>query len=83
LRSAAGKLPTVHGAVKVEWSFSDDDLLTLVVEAPAQLNGVVHLPQPLLIAVNETSFMVNGSELDAPFTPNAGRLVVQQRRRAV
>jgi hypothetical protein len=67
----------------VEWSFSDDDLLTLVVEAPAQLNGVVHLPQPLLIPVNESSFMVNGTEVDAPFTLKSGRLIVQQRRRAV
>ena len=79
LRSAAGQLPTTHGAVKVDWHFGDDDMLTFVVEAPAHLNGTVLLPQPLLIAANETSFLVNGKKQDAPFSLNNGRLVVQQK----
>ena len=80
LRSAAGQLPTTHGAVKVEWQFGEDDLLTFVVEAPAHLKGQVFLPHPLLIAANESSFLVNGDERNGPFTLDNGRLVVQQRQ---
>lgn len=83
LRSAAGQLPTTHGPVKVDWHFGDDDMLTLVVEVPAHLDGTVFLPQPLLVAANETSFLVNGKEQDAPFSLNKGRLVVQQKGRAI
>lgn len=81
LRSAAGKLPTTHGAVEVEWQFGDDDLLTFMVKAPAHLDGTVHLPQPLLVAKNETLFLVNGIERDGRFVLNNGSLLIQQQRR--
>jgi hypothetical protein len=81
LRSAAGKVPTIHGAIKIEWRFDDEDLLTLSVEAPAYLKGIVFLPQPLLIASNETTFIVSGSEEDGPLELEDGRVHIQQRRR--
>jgi hypothetical protein len=81
LRSAAGKVPTLLGAIEVEWWFDEEDLLTLSVEAPAHLHGMVHLPRPLLIASNETAFVVDGSEQDAPFELKGGRVFAQQKRR--
>ena len=82
LRSAAGKVPTLHGAIEIEWRFDEEDLLTLSVEAPAHLDGMVFLPQPLLIASNETLFVVDGSkQKDGPFELKDGRIFVQQQRR--
>jgi hypothetical protein len=81
LRSAAGKVPTLHGAIEIEWRFDDEDLLTLSVKAPAHLNGTVFLPQPLLTASNETVFVVDGSEKDGPFELKNGRIFVRQKRR--
>ena len=81
LRSAAGRVPTLHGAIEIEWQFDDDDLLTLSIEAPAQLSGMIFLPQPLLVASNETVFIVDGSEQNAPFTLKNGRIAIQQKRR--
>ena len=81
VRSAAGKLPTTHGAVHIEWQFDNDDLLTLLVQAPAHLNGTVFLPQPLLTPSNETIFIVDDFEQDGPFKLKNGRVFVQQMRR--
>lgn len=81
LRSAKGKLPTTHGAVEVEWQFGDDDLLTMLVEAPTHLNGTVLLPQPLLVPLNETTLLVNGAERGGPLQMEHGRLFVEQKRR--
>jgi hypothetical protein len=81
LRSAAGKLPTTHGAIHIEWQFNNDDLLTLSVQAPAHLNGTVFLPQPLLTPSNETVFVVDDLEQDGPFKLKNGRILVQQKRR--
>lgn len=80
LRSAKGRLPTTHGAVEVEWHFGDDDLLTMLVEAPAHLNGTASLPQPLLVGFNETIVLVNGAEHAGPLQLEHGRLFVQQKR---
>jgi hypothetical protein len=82
LRSAAGKVPTLHGAIEIEWWFDEEDLLTLKVEAPARLHGKVFLPQPLLIASNETVFIVDGSEQqDGAFELKDGCVFIQQQRR--
>jgi hypothetical protein len=81
LRSAKGKVPTLHGAVEVEWLFDEEDLFTLSVEAPVHLSGTVHLPQPLLIASNETLFVVDGEEQEGPFELKDGRVRIQQKRR--
>ena len=82
LRSAAGRVPTLNGAIEVKWRFDEEDLLTLKVEAPAQLHGMVFLPQHLLTALNETVFMVDGSERhDGPFELKDGRVSIQQQRR--
>jgi hypothetical protein len=81
LRSAKGRVPTLHGAVEVEWWFDGEGLVTLSVEAPARLDGMVHLPRPLLVESNETVFLVDGSEQDGPFELKDGRVFVQQKRR--
>jgi len=81
LRSAEGKVPTLHGDIEIEWRFDDEDLLTLLVDAPAILDGTVFLPQPLLVASNETVFVVDGSQQDAPFELKDGRILIQQQRR--
>ena len=81
LRSAAGRVPTPHGAIEIDWRFGDDDLLTLSVEAPAHSNGTVFLPRPLLVASNGTVFIVDGGEQDGPFELKDGRVFVQQKRR--
>lgn len=79
LRSAKGRVPTLHGTVEVEWWFGEEDLVNLSVEAPAHLDGTVYLPQPLLIASKETVFVVDGEEQDGPFELKNGRVLVQQR----
>jgi len=81
LRSAAGKVPTLHGAIEIEWRFDEDDLLTMSVEAPGQLVGEAFLPQPLLTASNETVFVVDGCEQEAPFELQGGRVLIQQKRK--
>jgi hypothetical protein len=82
LRSAAGKVPTLHGAIEIEWWFDEEDLLTLKVEAPARLHGKVFLPQPLLIASNETVFIIDGSEQQyGAFELKDGCVFIQQQRR--
>jgi hypothetical protein len=79
LRSAKGRVPTLHGAVEVEWWFDGEGLVSLVVEAPAHLDGTVYLPQPLLTASNETVFVVDGNEQEGPFELKGGRVFVQQQ----
>jgi hypothetical protein len=54
-------------------------LVSLVVEAPAHLDGTVYLPQPLLTASNETVFVVDGNEQEGPFELKGGRVFVQQQ----
>lgn len=80
LRSASGKLPLIDGSIAVEWHFGDDDLLTMLIEAPSHLDGTVSLPQPLLVPLNGTVVIMNGIQHDGPLKLQNGRLFVQQKK---
>lgn len=81
LRFAKGRVPTGLGVINVEWQFDEENLLEMIIEAPEELQGTVHLPRDLLVAEEETLFTVNGLEETAPFVMQGGKVVVQQERR--
>ncbi|KAH6643329.1 Six-hairpin glycosidase-like protein [Truncatella angustata] len=60
LKSAKGRIPLINGQINVEWNFSCDGLLTMVVDAPVGINGIINLPTPLRTSVDDSFFTVNG-----------------------
>ncbi|CCF32774.1 alpha-L-rhamnosidase [Colletotrichum higginsianum] len=57
----SGRYPTSRGDLCVEWRFGDDDgLLRMEVKSPGGTTGTVHLPEPLLVGLNESVIRVNG-----------------------
>lgn len=74
LKLAKGSVPTLSGEVDIEWSFDSDDLLTMVIEAPAGTVGRVSLPNPLLVSAKDSMFVVNGQEVnDTSFEVQGGQ----------
>ncbi|KAF7534549.1 hypothetical protein G7054_g6117 [Neopestalotiopsis clavispora] len=66
LKSAQGRIPLVDDRqVYVQWKFSCDGLLTMVVEAPTGTNGTVTLPTPLLTTLDDSVILVNGQVVNA------------------
>ncbi len=62
LASATGRQPTPRGGIKVLWIF-DNDLLRMEIDGPE--GGKIYLPQPLRIALEDSTFDVNGKIIGA------------------
>lgn len=79
LASATGRQPTPRGSIKVSWTF-DNDLLRMEIDGPE--GGKIYLPQPLRIALEDSTFDVNGKIIGADEFPVSvsGRISIQQRK---
>ncbi|KAJ8122811.1 hypothetical protein ONZ43_g1087 [Nemania bipapillata] len=60
LKAAKGKVPTANGSIDVNWSFDDQGLLNVVVDASLGMRGKLYLPEPLLVPAASSTFRVNG-----------------------
>ena len=75
-----GKHPVPGGEIKVGWSFDDNGLLHMTVNAPKNTNGTVHLPVPLKKTL--TDYHASGFVLDhgKSFTVQGGKTFVFHQR---
>ncbi|KAK1561563.1 Six-hairpin glycosidase-like protein [Colletotrichum navitas] len=81
LKWAVGRQRTERGDINVEWRFDDAGLLQMNVTGPE--GGKIHLPQPLLVPMNESIITVNGeivTGVEFPFAASKTTTIVQMGR---
>lgn len=79
LEYARGKQRTERGDIVVDWKFDDAGLLRMNVTGPQ--GGLVYLPEPMLVSLNESSITVNGvaaTASDFPVASNGDTLIEQR-----
>lgn len=64
LKSTNGPMPTLQGGVTAAWNFDTSGLLNMEIDAPVGSSGMVALSSPLQTSVEQSSFIVNGQDVD-------------------
>ncbi|KAH6693792.1 Six-hairpin glycosidase-like protein [Plectosphaerella plurivora] len=70
LEYAKGKQHTERGDITVSWAFDDAGLVRMNVTGPE--GGLVYLPEPLVIPLNESTIFVNGDGETVIVQKNSG-----------
>jgi hypothetical protein len=81
---AKGRVPTEQGTIEVGWKFVSDLLhMKIRVLGDKGTLGTVHLPQPLLVPIEQSFIKVNGRVANGTsFSVNGGdEIVITQVRR--
>ncbi|KAJ8130420.1 hypothetical protein O1611_g3211 [Lasiodiplodia mahajangana] len=83
LKTAEGKVPTSKGSICVRWSFDEQDLLSIVVDAPAGTKGTLYLPEPLLVPAALSTFELNGIAQNKTSFEIAGGTLLELKQKQI